>query len=267
MATERKVALLEALGLSRNEASLYLYLLDKPEGEAFNRIASGCGLSESEMNSALVSLVDKGFIKIYSNAAIANPPQTSLFTASEAREKELNNEIARVREVVEALQKPLEATYWEKRLGIRPEELLESLEDLNAMELRTARMIAEAKESIFIFAESFGWYGKIRKQLISSLGRGAKAKVLMMVVDEGSAARARELEQMKVEVRHCAEKWYPVRGTVVDDQELVFVIWATRKDVEKPICFRPHYTRNPGLIRIFSDAFEKRWESGRPIAL
>lgn len=128
-------------------------------------------------------------------------------------------------------------------------------------------MIAEAEKSIFIFAESFGWYGKIRKQLIAALEKGAKAKVLMMVMDEGSAARARELEEMKVEVRHCAEKWYPVRGTLIDDQELVFVIWATRKDIEKPICFRPHYTRNPGLIRIFSDAFEKRWESGRPIVL
>ena len=69
-----------------------------------------------------------------------------------------------------------------------------------------------------------------------------------------------------IQVRHCAEEWYPVRGTLVDDQELVFVIWATKKrEVPRPIYYRPNYTRNQGLIRIFRDAYLKRWEEGQPI--
>jgi len=267
MATKKTLPLLRSLGLSRNEAKVYLYLLDKTKGEPLGNILKCCGLSESELNPVLVSLVDRGFVRISSNAAIANPPQKSLFVALEMKEKELGEQLIKTREAARVLQDLLGATYWEKRLGIRPMELLESLEDLNSMELRTAGMIAGAKESIFIFAESFDWYGRIRKQLVSSLGKGVKAKVLMMVVDEGSAARARELEGMGVEVRHCAEKWYPVRGTLIDNQELVFLIWATRKDIEHPICFRPHYTKNLGLIHIFSDAFEKRWESGRSIVV
>lgn len=267
MAAKKTLSLLRVLGLSKNEAMVYLYLLDKAEGEPLNNILKGCGLSGSELNPVLVSLVDRGFVAMSSNAAIANPPQKSLFAALEMKERELGDQIIKAGEAAKVLQDLLGATYWEKRLGIRPMELLESLEDLSSMELRTAGMIAGAKESIFIFAESFDWYGKIRKQLVSSLGKGVKAKVLMMVVDDGSAARSRELEGMGVEVRHCAEKWYPVRGTLVDNRELVFLIWATRKDIEHPICFRPHYTKNLGLIRIFSDAFEKRWESGRPIVV
>jgi hypothetical protein len=52
----------------------------------------------------------------------------------------------------------------------------------------------------------------------------------------------------------------------VDDQELVFVVWATKKnDVPRPIYFRPNYTKNQGLIRIFRDAFQKRWEEAHSI--
>jgi hypothetical protein len=90
--------------------------------------------------------------------------------------------------------------------------------------------------------------------------------VLMMVKDPSTQQRAKELGALGIQVRHCAEEWYPVRGTLVDDQELVFVVWATKKSgVPRPIYFRPNYTKNQGLIRIFHDAFEKRWEEAQSI--
>jgi hypothetical protein len=88
----------------------------------------------------------------------------------------------------------------------------------------------------------------------------------MLVNDESTRSRAQELRNLGIQVRHCAEEWYPVRGTLVDDQELLFLVWATRKrDVPRPVYYRPHYTRNQGLIRIFRDAFLKRWEEGQSI--
>jgi hypothetical protein len=57
-----------------------------------------------------------------------------------------------------------------------------------------------------------------------------------------------------------------VRGTLVDDRELVFLVWATRKrGVSRPVYYRPHYTKNQGLVRVFRDAFLKRWEEGQTI--
>jgi hypothetical protein len=91
-------------------------------------------------------------------------------------------------------------------------------------------------------------------------------KVLMTVSDESTKERAKELRDLGIQVRQLAEEWYPVRGTLVDDQELVFLIWATKKsDVPRPIYYRPHYTKNQGFIRIFRDAFLNRWEEGRAI--
>jgi len=89
---------------------------------------------------------------------------------------------------------------------------------------------------------------------------------LMLVKDDSTKQRASELRSLGIQVRHCAEEWYPVRGTLVDDQELVFVVWATKKSaVERPVYFRPNYTKNQGLIRIFRDAFLKRWEEGQSL--
>ncbi len=266
MAAENHISLLQSVGLARNEASIYLFVLDKIEGAPVGRIAEDCGISSSDANSALVSLLEKGFVKIEENDVIAIPPEVSLFAALEAMERRFGDRFNSARGAVTALQKPLQALYWEKRAGIRPEELLESLEDLESMERRTAHMISEAKESIFIFTETFGWYGSVRRQILAAMKRGVRARVLVITPEEGTIARTRELEQVGVEVRQYTGEWYPVRGTLVDEKALVLLIWATRKDIERPISFRPHYTQNPGLIRVFADSFQTRWNRGKTLS-
>lgn len=266
MTAENHVSLLQSVGLTRNEALIYLFVLDKIEGAPVGRVAKGCGISDSDANSSLVSLLEKGFVKIEENDVVAIPPEVSLFAALEAMEKHFGDRFNSARGAVTALQKPLQALYWEKRAGIRPEELLESLEDLESMERRTAQMISEAKKSIFIFTETFGWYGSVRRQILAAIKRGVKAKVLIITPEEGTIARTRELEQVGAEIRQYTGEWYPVRGTLMDERALVMLIWATRKDIERPISFRPHYTQNPGLIRVFADSFQTRWSGGKPLS-
>jgi len=51
-----------------------------------------------------------------------------------------------------------------------------------------------------------------------------------------------------------------------DDNELVFLIWATNeRNGRRPKFFRPHFTKNDGMIRVFADAFDKRWSDASPI--
>jgi len=258
--------LLKALGLSDGESKIYLRLLSQSEGEMLDRILTAFGIPSSIAEDSLKSLADKGLVKIASNRVEVAQPRTALHRILEERKKTLENQVGRETSLALELEKILEPVYWENRLGVRPEEILEPLRDLPEMELRTARILSSAASVVLIFAETFGWYGKVRESLFQAHDRGVSMKVLMMVNDESTRERAKELRGFRIQVRHCAEEWYPVRGTLVDDQELVFLIWATKKrGVPRPVYYRPHYTKNQGLIRIFRDAFLKRWDEGKDI--
>jgi sugar-specific transcriptional regulator TrmB len=194
------------------------------------------------------------------------PPSQVFSKLVEDKERESDIILNNIQKTSSFLIDSLEPRYWERRLGIRPADILEPLESLKSMEKKTINIINNAKTSVVIFAETFGWYEKVRETLVRALDRGVKISVLMLVLDKESAIRAKDLKRSGIEVRHCIEEWYPVRGTLSDIVELVFLIWATKKrDVPRPIRYKPHYTTNVGLIKVFTDAFKKRWEEARPI--
>jgi sugar-specific transcriptional regulator TrmB len=263
---DKNMELLRLLGMTDNECRIYLSLLEKPKGESIDNILTRSGLAPQEAEAAVKSLDDKGCISLNSNRIEANPPRDFLANMLHEKTRSLDLELRSVQEAIRHLELSLDPYYWEKRTGLRPEEMISSIRDLPAMENQTIEMIASARNYFYIFAERFDWYDNIRKEMTEALNRGVKAKILMLVKDNFTTKRARELQKLGVEVRHCAEEWYPVRGTLVDDQSLVFVIWATRKSgVERPVYYRPNYTENAGLIRIFKDAFQKRWEEAKAI--
>jgi sugar-specific transcriptional regulator TrmB len=262
----REMELLKTLGLSEGESKVYLRLLAQSEGEMLDKVVTAFGMPASVAEEALKSLADKGLVKISSNRVEVIQPRTVLERILEQRKRTLETQVARETSVALELEKALEPVFWENRLGVRPEEIIQPLRDLQEMELQTARILGNASREALIFAETFGWYGKVRESLFQAHDRGVSMRILMMVNDESTRQRAKELRDLGIQVRHCAEEWYPVRGTLIDDQELVFLIWATKKrDVPRPVYYRPHYTKNQGLTRIFKDAFLKRWEEAKLI--
>jgi len=262
----KETDLLMSLGLSAGESKVYLKLLAEPQGEMLDRVVTAFGIPTPIAEDALKALSDKGLVKISSNRVEVLQPRLVLRRILEQRKRTLEDDLSRQNATALDLEKLLEPVYWENRLGIRPEEIIEPLRDLPDMELRTARIIEDASREVSIFAETFGWYEKVRESIFQAHDRRVEMKVLMMVKDPSTQQRAKELGALGIQVRHCAEEWYPVRGTLVDDQELVFVVWATKKsEVARPIYFRPNYTKNQGLVRIFRDAFQKRWEEAQAI--
>jgi sugar-specific transcriptional regulator TrmB len=258
--------LLERLGMSPGESEVYLRLLSRSEGEMVDKIVTAFGVPVAMAEESLKGLVDKGLVRVSSNKVEVVRPRTFLQRILEQRKDLLQRQIAEESSAALELEKLLEPLYWEGRMGIRPEEIIEPLRDLPDMELYTARILGNATQEALIFAETFGWYGKVRESLFHAHDRQVAVRILMMVNDESTRSKAKELRELGIQVRHCAEEWYPVRGTLVDGQELVFLIWATKKrDVPRPVYYRPHYTKNLGFIRIFRDAFLKRWEEGKPI--
>ncbi len=256
---------LEALGLSHQASQVYVTLVRNFGDYTLDELSTICQLELEMLQPALEELIDKGFVKVERNRFSAVQPRRVLRAILEEEEKKLERRGEELRSRIAALERSLEPVYWEVRVGIRPEELLEPLESLSSMELRTAQMISKASEEVLISAGRFDWYDKVREVLLQALDRGAKAKILMHVSkDDATRSRAEELRELGIEVREPAEEWYPVRGTLVDRSELVFVIWATRREERKrPVYFKPHYTKNPGMVKVFLDAFENRWRKAR----
>ena len=273
MDTERAEAevlqLMLELGFSKGEYEIYFSLLERPEGEPIDSVLTGAKMSQGQAESALKSLVDKGLVNVSSNRVEASQPRVFLLRFQERKRQELSKGLELLNSRSARLLSLLEPQYWEKRLGIKPEDLLEPLSSLEEMELRTVRVIGDAAREVCISAETFGWFEKVQEEMYRSLERGVKFRVLMLARDKETVERVREVKKLGVDIRQSREDWYPVRGTLGDNRQLVFLIWAEQEGKGRPSgkarFFRPHYTKNEGMIRVFRDAFDKRWTEASKI--
>ncbi|MEM3506926.1 MAG: helix-turn-helix domain-containing protein [Candidatus Bathyarchaeia archaeon] len=262
---EKILEMLKEIGLTELEASIYESLLNKPKGESLDSILSSYNVQQDLIEDAIWNLVNKGLVSVVSNRLEVFPPKKSLAKILEEKRKELEKELEDFKKSISKLKQILEPIYWEKRFGIKPEDILDPMDGLSDMEAKTIELIKNAEKEILIFAATFGWYEKVREELTEALSKKVKVKVLMIAKDEASIKRAYELKKNGIEVRYGLDEWYPLRGTLRDEEELVFLIWATRKDVSQPIHYKPHYTRNKGLIKVFIDAFYKKWSEAKAI--
>jgi sugar-specific transcriptional regulator TrmB len=253
------------VGFSIIEASIYLTLLKEIKAKSLEEIVALTNIEPKDAESALRKLVNIDALKVDRNKFVALPPQKVLTRSLDEQESKCKDLLIAMENTISEITGPLQTIYWEKRLGIRPSEIMESLESLESMEIKTVEIIEKAKREIRIFAGTFGWYYKIKKSLINALQRGVRVKVLMIMGIE-SEEKTVDMNELGIDVKQSLEEWYPVRGTLVDDNEQVFLVWATKKeDVSKPIHYRPLYSTNDGLIKIFKDAFEKRWGEAKQI--
>ena len=251
---------MKELGFSEEECLIYFDLLTRAEGEAIENILAHSKGPTGQAEEAVKSLVDKGLVRIRSNRLEASEPKLALSKLQEDRRAQMSREIEVVNTTASRLVGLLDPQYWESRLGVKPEDLLDPLPSLEAMELQTIRILSNATRDVAISAENFGWFDKVREEIDRGLDMGVRFRVLMKVKDNATRERLDELRRMKIHVKESREEWYPVRGTLSDNAELVFLIWTGREsEVERPKFYRPHYTKNPGMIRVFADAFERRW--------
>ncbi len=257
---------LEGLGLSKVEAMIYLVSV-KSTNSTIEEMANKIGTPLSETERAVEHLVELGLLKfgVEPNRFEATTPTRAIRILEKERVRHLNSEVSRIQDTAQSLRRLLQNQYTESRIGMKPEELLDGLPSLSEMELRTVRMVDDAEHDVAFFTASFGWYDKIREAMQGALNKGISIRALMTVPDERSQSIASELSDNKVNVRVAAEDWYPLRGTIVDSSQAVFVIWASQKGRSPmPVYYKPTYTRNIGLVKVFQDAFDRRWEMASP---
>lgn len=260
---------LRRAGLTTYESEAYLALLSKRELTA-EQIAKTTSIPITRVYGTLEQLMQKGFAKIVES----RPKRYHAISPEQARRDYLTHlrrtfetNMLSIEDVMRQLQKQIEPLYVESHLQVKPEELLEPLEDLRAMEKLTSEYIESASQEVLISTALFSWLPKIRSQLKGALTRGVKLRVLMQASQSSVGKQLGELSVTGAQIRDTREPWHPVRGTLIDNRDLVFVIWAA-EEAERywnPIVYTPHHTKNQGLIRIFRESFDFRWNEAKRV--
>jgi sugar-specific transcriptional regulator TrmB len=260
---------LRRAGLTAYESEAYLALLSERELTAED-IAKMTSVPITRVYGTLEQLMQKGFARV-----VESRPKRYIAIAPEEAKKEYITHLRRnfesnllsVEETLQHLQKDVEPLYVESHLQVKAEELLEPLDDLETMEKRTDGYVRNASHEILISTALFSWLPKIKSQLRNSLARGVKVKILMQTEQTPMGKHLKELARAGAQIRDTKEPWHPVRGSLIDNRDLIFVIWAA-EEVERhwnPIVFTPHHTKNPGLIRIFRESFDYRWNNAKRV--
>jgi sugar-specific transcriptional regulator TrmB len=258
---------LKQVGLTTYESQAYLALLSKRVMTA-EEISEKTSVPLTRVYGTLEQLMQKGFAKIVQGRPkrfhAVSPEQAKREYVTHLREN-FESDLLTIDETLKDLQRQVEPIYVESHLQVKAEELLEPLADLHVMERRTINYLTEAKDEVLISTALFSWLPKVRTQLRDAAKNGVSVKVLMQLGDSQVKSLLGELSKLGVQLRESPDPWHPVRGTLVDNKDLVFVIWAA-EEAERhwnPIVYTPNHTKNPGLIRIFRESFSFRWANSR----
>jgi len=268
-ASARVMEYLKQIGLTTYEGEAYFALLSKRMMTA-EEISEKTSIPITRVYGTLEQLMQKGFAKM----AQGRPRRFHAVSPERAKQEYVThlrhgfeNELLTIDETLRHLQRQVEPMYVQSHLQVKAEELLEPLPDLRDMEKRTIESIKAAGNEILISTALFSWLPTIKTSLKGAVARGVKTRILMQVRDSQQRTELSELSKAGVQIRETRDPWHPVRGTLVDSRDLVFVIWAAEEEERhwNPIVYTPNHTKNPGLIRIFRESFLFRWESS-PVA-
>jgi len=260
---------LRRTGLTVYESEAYLALLSKRELTAED-VARQTSIPITRVYGTLEQLMQKGFARTVQSRPKryhAVPPWEAKREYLTQLRQNFEQNLLSLEEIMRTMQRQVEPIYVESHLQVKAEELLEPLDNLQVMERRTRDYVQTAADEVLISTALFSWLPKIKLQLRNALRRDVKLKILMQLPNSQVGKHLNELIEMGAQIRDTLEPWHPVRGTLIDNHELAFVIWAA-EEAERhwnPIVYRPNHTKNPGLIRIFRESFLFRWENAKRV--
>lgn len=261
---------LRRAGLTTYEAEAYLALLSKREVTAED-VANSTSIPITRVYGTLEQLMQKGFARIVQS----RPKRFHAIPPSEAKRGYLNQlrsefdrDLLSIEEILGTLQKQVEPIYVESHLQVKAEELLEPLDSLRSMEKKTTENVVNSTNEILVSTALFSWLPKLKPQLLKALQRGVKISILMQIDNSQVKKHLKELGRAGAQIRDTRNPWHPMRGTLADNKDLIFLIWAAEESERywNPIVYTPNHSKNPGLIRIFRESFDLRWSNARRIS-
>ncbi len=256
-------------GLTEYETAAYAALVSKNQRTA-EEIAAEAGIPITRVYDILEQLVLKGFAvsapgrpKHYR----ATPPERAVSDYLAFLKRSFESNMEQVRTALKQAQQTVAPIYWESHMEVKPDQLIEPIDDLKEMESVTRSNLQRARNEILISTALFTWLPRVKREILAALNRGARVRILMHSPSPEIKTHLRAVERAGGRVRQSRDEWYPVRGTLVDDTDLVLVIWASEEPERfwYPKVYQPQKTKNPGVVRLFRESFEYRWSHSRPV--
>ncbi|RMG30914.1 MAG: hypothetical protein D6732_15550 [Methanobacteriota archaeon] len=229
-----------------------------------DQIAEIADIPLSRVYDAVESLTRKGFLKVSNSRprvySAVSPSEASNSYVEKMRihfENELENIKNLTRQFVEIVQPLFLRRYTE----IDPENLITQLNSLEDAELQTLAIMDQAEKEICIFTHAFNWFDKVRDSLFNALKRGIKVRVLLQSREGGLSSQIKdELESHGGRCKVYLDDSIKTRGTIVDGQTVIFVMWATETGSFHPRkIFKPQFSTNPGIVKVFQNNFDYLW--------
>ncbi|MFX1509890.1 MAG: TrmB family transcriptional regulator [Promethearchaeota archaeon] len=258
---------LRQLGLTEYESQAYLVLVEGAKMNA-EEVARKANIPIPRVYGVLENLRDMGLIVIIEG----RPKKFEILSPEEGfqnllkiRKRSVEQSIRQLELTSQEVKEVLSPIFWRERLRIKPEDLLESLENLALTEKQTKKLITEAEKTLDIFTDIFSWFDEVEKDLKKALARGVKIRILMNMEHPITHHVVEKLKSMKAGVRQPSDLKFPVRGTLADSSKVVFLIWASpqRNRGHPRYVYRPSFSANEGIVAIFQQSFEYRWQKGK----
>ena len=258
---------LRQLGLTEYETQAYIVLVQGAQMNA-EEVARNANIPSPQVYGVLESLRDLGLIVIIEGRPKKFEiisPEEGLQNLLKIRKRAAEDSLRQLEETSQEVREVLSPIFWRERLRIKPEDLLESIDNMAITEKRTKKLITEAKNNLDIFTDIFSWFDEVEKELTKALARGVKIRVLMNMEHSATHQVVKKLKSKKIQVRQPADLKFPVRGTLADTSKVVFLIWASPGGNRKHprYVYRPSYSANEGIVAIFQQSFEYRWQQGK----
>ncbi len=251
---------LKSLGLTQYEVKTLKTLIALSASTA-EEIHKQTDIPTPRIYDTIESLQKKGLVRTIAG----RPKRFEIFNFEEGlknflsyKESEFKDELDKMTKVSDNILTLLNDPIYQSQLIIKPDELIEAYTSLGEMQVKTIELINKSKKEISIFTNVFYWFEHVEEALKGAISRNIKVRVLMNVNDETSKLYAKKLREIGVKVKEIANETVLARGTLVDNEQVVFVIWVSPVKQEKYV-YRPHFSSNSGIIEIFSNNFEYLW--------
>ena len=262
--TEELTLKLKALGLTQYEVKTLITLIALSSSTA-EEIHNQTDIPTPRIYDTIDSLEKKGLVR----TILGRPMRFEAFNLKKGLdnlfrfiEQEYHDQLEKIESVSREIIALMNDPEYQSRLIIKPDELLEAYSSLEEMQLKTKDIIKKAVREVNIFTNVFYWFDQVKQELNEAKNREVSIRVLMSTEDEKSKKVAENLLKIGASVRSLSEGNVLARGTLVDQEQVVFVIWVSPVPHEKYV-YRPHFSSNSGIIEIFSNNFNYLWEKGK----
>ena len=252
------------VGLTKYEARALLTLFTQRDLSA-EEISKQTGIPYPRVYDTMEDLEKKGLIEIIPGRPrrfMAIDPRTGFANLLKIKKEEFDREIKQLEEKLDQLVVSLNDLFLKYHTAISPEDLLQTFPGLGQAEQTTTKLILSAKREVLILTNVFLWYQHVSEALQTARESGVSIRVLMNAKAKEATETVKKLRKLGIEARNLESRTLLARGTLKDNDELLFVIWASDQKNQKRV-YRPHYTQNPGLIEIFRNNFEFLWAQSK----